>query len=166
MKVMILVVAAVALATCVQAAPAVVLVVRHAEKELLPKDDPPLTAAGRERATELARVVEAWTAGGVPLRGVFASEVKRTQETLAPLAASTRIAVSVVAAKDTDGLVKQILAVDGGIVVVAGHSNTLPARLGALGAAGIMIADSEFDRLFAVTQPGPDARWVELRYGR
>ncbi len=151
-------------------APAVVLVVRHAEKAALPADDPALTAAGRQRAAELVRVVQAWSAAGATVRGLFASEVARTQQTLAPLAESTGVKVSVVNAKDTAGLVKKILAVDGGIVVVAGHSNTVPALLQALGGpAGIVIADSEFDRLFAITftNTGADseARVVALRYG-
>ena len=148
------------------AAPAVVLVVRHAEKESAPKDDPPLTIAGKLRAAELARVVQAWSAAGAPVRDLIASEVKRTQETLQPVSSATGVAVSVVAAKDTAALVKRIMAIDGGIVVVAGHSNTVPDILKALGcSAGITIADAEFDRLFAVVGAGPGARLVALRYG-
>jgi broad specificity phosphatase PhoE len=148
------------------AAPAVVLVVRHAEKAAQPAGDPPLTAAGRRRAEELVRVVHAWTSTGVPLRALFASEVQRTRQTMQPLASATGLSVSVVNAEDTAALVKRILAIDGGIVVVAGHSNTLPAILQALGGpAGIVIADAEFDRLFAVTTPGAQADVVALRYG-
>jgi phosphohistidine phosphatase SixA len=148
------------------AAPAVVLVVRHAEKEALPADDPPLTPAGKQRSAELVRVVQSWSSAGAPLRELFVSEVKRTQQTLQPLAAASGLALSVVNAKDTATLVKRILAIDGGIVVVAGHSNTVPALIEALGGpAGIVIADSEFDRLFAVTGAGAQARVVALRYG-
>ncbi len=147
------------------AAPAVVLVVRHAEKAAAPADDPGLTAAGKERAAELALVVQAWTAGGAPVRALFATELKRTQQTLEPIAAATGVAVSVVSAKDTAALVKKIQEVEGGIVVVAGHSNTVPEIVRALGGpAGIVIEDSEFDRLFALTQPGGRARVVLLRY--
>jgi broad specificity phosphatase PhoE len=148
------------------AAPAVVLVVRHAEKEALPADDPPLTAAGRRRAEELVRVVRAWSAAGAPVRGLFASDTKRTQQTLQPLAASTGVAVTVVKAKDTAALVERILAIDGGIVVVAGHSNTIPALLQALGGdVGVIIADAEYDRLFAITGAGSQPVAVALRYG-
>jgi phosphohistidine phosphatase SixA len=160
---------AVTLATIVRvapAAPAVILIVRHAEKEALPADDPPLTAGGRQRAEELARVVSAWSAAGAPVRALFASEVKRTRQTLEPLAAATGLTVSVVGAKDTAALVQRILAVDGGIVVIAGHSNTVPAIVEALGGpAGIAIADAEFDRLFAVTIAGRKTAVVALRYG-
>ncbi len=157
---------AIGLASGAAAAPAVVLVVRHAEKESVPADDPPLTIAGRQRSAELARVVQAWSAAGATVRDLIASEVKRTQQTLQPLSASTGVPVSVVAAKDTAALVKRIMAIDGGIVVVAGHSNTVPAILQALGGpAGIVIADAEFDRLFAVVGAGSGARVVALRYG-
>lgn len=147
------------------AAPAVVLVVRHAEKAAAPADDPGLTAAGKQRAAELALVVQAWSAGGAPVRALFATELKRTQQTLQPIAVATGVAVAVVPAKDIAALVKEIMAVDGGIVVVAGHSNTVPDIVRALGGpAGIVIEDSEFDGLFALTQPGAGARVVLLRY--
>ena len=48
-------------------------IVRHAEKAAAPKDDPPLTKAGRARAQELARVL-----GDVPLKAVYATEFERT----------------------------------------------------------------------------------------
>lgn len=157
---------ALCLANAAWTAPAVILIVRHAEKAPLPADDPPLTSAGHARASELVRVVQAWTAAGLPLRQLFASEVKRTQQTLEPLAASANLRPSIVNAKDIAALVQRILAVDGGIVVVAGHSNTVPALIQALGGpAGIAIADSEFDRLFAVTFAAGEARVVALRYG-
>jgi len=162
LRTIFLMVAAVLVAS---AAPAVVLVVRHAEKEAAPADDPGLTTVGKQRAAELALVVQAWSAGGAPVRALFATELKRTQQTLRPLSAATGIAVSQVKAKDTAALVKEIMAVEGGIVVVAGHSNTVPDIVRALGGpAGIVIEDSEFDRLFALTQPGARARVVLLRY--
>jgi phosphohistidine phosphatase SixA len=153
-------------ASLAAAAPAVVLVVRHAERAAAPADDPPLTAIGKQRAEELARVVQAWSAAGAPVSALFASEVRRTQQTLEPTAAATHVKVSVVAAKDTPALAKAILAIEGGVVVVAGHSNTIPAIVQALGGpAGIVIADADFDRLFVITSPGAKAQVVTLRYG-
>jgi len=148
-----------------QGAPAVVILVRHAERAGEMGDDPSLTAAGKQRADELARVVAAWKAPGGKLLALFASEKKRTQETLAPLAAGG-IKVPVIPADNTAALVKQILAVKGGIVGVAGHSNTVPGVIQALGGpAGITIDDNEFDRLFALTGAGGSASLVGMRYG-
>ena len=148
-----------------QAAPAVVILVRHAERAGEMSEDGSLTPAGKQRAEELARVVAAWKAPGGKLLALFASEKKRTQETLAPLAAGG-IKVTVIPADNTAALVKQILAVKGGIVVVAGHSNTVPGVIQALGGpAGITIDDNEFDRLFALTGAGGSASLVGMRYG-
>ena len=88
------------------AAPALVILVRHAEKEATPADDPGLTLAGRQRAEELGRVVAAWRVSGARVRALFASEAKRTQETLSPLAAATGLKVTAVDGKDTATLVK------------------------------------------------------------
>jgi len=149
-----------------RAAPAVVIVVRHAEKAAAPADDPPLTAAGKKRAEELVRVVGLWRASGAKVTGLFATEVKRTQQTLAPLATATGVTVTTVVAKDTPGLVKKILAVKGGVVVVAGHSNTVPGIIQALGGPpDLTIEDDEFDWLIAVTGAGGKASAVSLRYG-
>jgi len=160
--------AALCLPSLAPAAPEVVILVRHAEKQASTmSDDVSLTAAGRRRAEELARDVAAWSAAGAKVTALFASEMKRTQETLAPLAAATHLAVTKVNATDPDALVRQILAVPGGIAVVAGHSNRLPAIIKALGGpAGIAIADSQFDRFFVLTAPGsPQAKLVVFRYG-
>ena len=148
-------------------APAVVILVRHAEKSTTPVNDPVLTRAGNQRALELADVVATWTAAGASVKALFATELKRTQLTLAPLAAATGRPVTQVMAVDTAGLVAQILAVNGGVVVVAGHTNTLPAVIQALGGpAGITIAETEFNRLFVVTGAGAHAAMVAMRYGK
>ena len=148
-------------------APAVVILVRHAEKSTTPVNDPVLTTAGKQRAVELAHVVATWTTAGASVKALFATEAKRTQLTLAPLAAATGRTVTQVMAVDTAGLVAQILAVNGGVVVVAGHTNTLPAVIQALGGpAGITIAETEFNRLFVVTGAGAHAAMVAMRYGK
>ena len=150
------------LAAGASGAPAVIIVVRHAEKAALPADDPPLTPAGNARATELARLVEAWSAAGIPVRGLFASEVKRTQQTLAPIAAKTHLTITVTGAKELDALVQQVQAVNGGMVVVAGHSNTVPQIVKALGgSADLTIGDAEYDRVFVITPKGV----IDMRYG-
>ena len=147
------------------AAPAVVILVRHAERAGEMTEDGSLTADGKQRAEELARVVAAWKAPGGKVLALFATEKKRTQETLAPLAVGG-VKVTVVSAADTTALVKKILALKGGVVVVAGHSNTVPGVIQALGGpAGITIEDKEFDRLFALTGAGGHATLVDMRYG-
>lgn len=158
--------------------PHTVVLVRHAEKDATrDPSDPGLTPAGEERARGLARLLEH---SGVTR--LLASEYRRTQATLAPLAAATRLAVETHPARDVDGLVAELLqAPAGSLTVVAGHSNTLPALAAMLGVplAGLDpsgdLADSEYDRLFVLTiglgpDAGPDPERaggiaLELRYG-
>ena len=160
-----------------QAAPAgphTVILVRHAEKDTAQdKTDPPLTELGTKRAEELARLL---AESGVTR--LVASEFRRTQATLAPLAAATGLSVETRPAKELEALAVELAAAPAGTVtVVAGHSNTLPAlaeRL--LGAplpgltAGANLAEDAYDRLFVLTlgvaEPGAKPRGLvlELRY--
>jgi phosphohistidine phosphatase SixA len=148
------------------AAPDLVILVRHAEKAAEPATNPPLSDAGRQRAARLPAILETWTATGAPIRALFATELLRTQQTLDPLSKMTHQPITTVDAKDTAALVKKILALNGGIVVVAGHSNTLPEIIEALGGpSGLEIDDPDYTRLFLLTFPGANpARLVELHY--
>lgn len=157
------------------AVPTTVLVVRHAEKASATSVDPHLGPAGLIRAQELARV-----ANSAGVEGIYATEFLRTQETVGPLASELGLSVLVVAAADVAGLVDQVLADNrGGVVVVAGHSNTVPMIIDELGAGtpcpamfplaagGVcLVPDNQYDNLMVVTIP----RWgtrsvVRLRYG-
>ena len=90
------------------AAPVTVFVVRHAEKG--PETpDPSLTAEGRKRAEVLARGL-----GDARIAAAFASEFKRTQETVAPLAAAGGVTTQVIPAAALDSLVRQIRALPPG----------------------------------------------------
>lgn len=142
--------------------PITVILFRHAEKAAEPKDDPPLSAAGKRRAVRLADLLE--KSGATAL---YATNTRRTQLTLAPLAERLGLPVKVVAAKDTAAMAQAILGHPGGTVVLAGHSNTLGPILEALGAPAIeAIADDDYDNLFVATVQAPGkATVVRLRFG-
>jgi len=146
--------------------------VRHAEKsadgdpEFDPGNpsDPPLNAAGRARADALARTLE--EAG---VTAIFASEFARTQKTVEPLGTHVGVAVTVHPARDTAGLA-ELVARDhrGGVVVISGHSNTVPALVEALGAPAVAPIEEawEYDNLYVVVLEGPGAARVStLKYG-
>ncbi len=141
--------------------PITAILVRHAEKAAEPKDDPPLSEAGQRRAARLADLLE--KSGATAL---YATDTRRTQLTLAPLAARLAVPVGVVTAKDTAAMAQAILGHPGGTVVIAGHSNTLGPILEALGAPAIeAIGDDDYDNLFVATVYAPGvARWVQLRF--
>jgi phosphohistidine phosphatase SixA len=145
------------------AAPAIVILVRHAEKEAEPAKDPHLTLAGRARADELAKLVDVMSQK-FTLRAIFTTDYLRTRETAAPLAAASHVAPIIT----NDDPVAQVLAIQGGMVVIVGHSNTLPKLIEALGGpAGIVIADGEFNRFFALAAPGTtQAKLADSTYGK
>src|SRR5215203_2188640 len=77
-----------------------VILVRHAEKNIEPNNqDPDLAPAGVERAQEIARVF-----GESNVNTIYATQYKRTQQTVRPLADRTGVPVTVIDASQTDEL--------------------------------------------------------------
>lgn len=134
-----------------------VVFVRHAEKAA--GDDPELDPRGRKRAAMLA---EMFAAAGV--RALYATEFRRTRQTLAPLASKCGVAATEYAARDSRAFAKGLAAArrepDADVVVVAGHSNTVPQMVEALGGkltdlqADGSFADDEYDRVVLVNLCG------------
>jgi probable phosphoglycerate mutase len=144
-----------------------VIVVRHAEKAAEPAADPPLTAAGQARAEALVAAVR-----GLPVRAVVSTDYARTRATAAPLAASLGLTVELVDAHAPDHARQVAAGVlarhRAEVVVVVGHSNTVPDIVAALGAPKpAAICDAEYDNLYVVRVPaGGGAATVERRkYG-
>lgn len=146
-----------------------VFVVRHAEKEKpspgsdpAEARDPALTAEGRARAAALPIAL-----GGAKLDAIFSSQYRRTQQTVAPVAEARGLEVQTVDARDLNGLVDRIRALqDGSVALVSGHSNTVPAIIDALGVAEpVELGHDDHGDLFVVTT-GPGARVERRRFGR
>jgi broad specificity phosphatase PhoE len=139
-----------------------VIALRHADIDVPPGSaDPDLNAAGRARANALTHVVER---AGVST--IFTSEFARTQQTVEPSARELGLVPRLAPAATT--LARDAMAGRfGGVLLVAGHSNTVPMILAALGAAAPpVIREREFDNLFVLTtHSGDDAQLVHLRYG-
>jgi broad specificity phosphatase PhoE len=133
---------------------------RHAEKAATPSKDPPLSAAGEQRAQLLASML---ADSGVD--EIFVTELKRTQQTAAPLAARVNLKPTVIPAAETEGLIKAIRARKSGVVVVVGHSNTVPGIIGALGGPAVTIADADYDNLFVLTVGTSQSSLLRMHYG-
>jgi broad specificity phosphatase PhoE len=147
------------------AAPAQVFLVRHAEKALDQGEDPDLTPAGQARAEALAA-----TLAHAGITHLFATEYRRTQRTLEPLATRLGLTVVVVPAKDSAGQLARLRELPpGAVAVVAGHSNTIPGLVRGLGARAQDLTDADYDRLFALaltrTATSVRASAAQLRYG-
>src|SRR6266513_6019376 len=111
MKTLVLLVSIFVAVTLASAEP-VVVVVRHAEKQASTGKDPDLSPAGRARAEALARILK-----DSGITAIFTSEFKRTQETAGPTATSAHVTPTVVAAKDTAGLVAKLHQLSGKALV-------------------------------------------------
>jgi broad specificity phosphatase PhoE len=141
-----------------------VIIVRHAEKIIDPNNnDVDLNEAGQARAQEIARVF-----GDAGINAIYATQYKRTQETVKPLADKIGISITIVNSKKTNDLVAQIRAQHSGqTIFIAGHNNSVPEIITALGGPQYpTIPESEYDNLFVVTvyRTGK-AKVVKMKYG-
>jgi broad specificity phosphatase PhoE len=139
-----------------------VLAVRHADIDLPPgSQDPELNEAGRARADALTHVV-----GRSGVSTIFTSEFARTKQTVEPSARELGLVPR--PAPPAATLARDARAGHfGDVVLVAGHSNTIPTILAALGAASVpVIGEREFDNLFVLTTHSVDgSQLLHLRYG-
>lgn len=153
--------------TAVPNASTVVLVVRHAEKASETARDPELSAAGMARAEALLEV-----ARDAGVTAILATQFLRTQATAAPVAAARGLTpeiVPAVAAVDAHArtVAEAARRHAGGVVLIVGHSNTVPAIVAALGVPEPPpICDDEYDNLYVVVLgSGSQSKLVHSRYG-
>ncbi len=141
-----------------------IIIVRHAEKIIDPNNpDVDLSSAGQTRAQEIAR--DFADAG---IGAIYATQYKRTQQTVKPLADKLGLPVTVVNSKSTGELLTRIKAQHSGqTIFIAGHNNTVPEIIAALGGPQYpTIPETEYDNLFIVTvyRTGK-AKVVKMKYG-
>jgi phosphohistidine phosphatase SixA len=151
--------------SAIDQAPVVLILVRHAEKKPVPKEnkDPDISPAGVARAEELAQML-----GNAGITAIFATEYKRTQQTAKPLSDKLGLQVYVVEAKKTPELVKQIRARGAGeVIFIAGHNNTVPEIIAAFGGPQMpIIPEVEFDNLYIlIVQRDGSAKLIKMKYG-
>lgn len=145
--------------------PLTVILVRHAEKEVVPPEnkDPNLSLAGQARAQELARMF-----GGAGVTSIYATQYKRTQQTVKPLADKLGLSATVVEAQKTPDLVQMLRALKPGeVVFLAGHNNSVPEIIAGLGGPKMpLIPETEYDNLFILTVQGDgSAKLLKMKYG-
>lgn len=141
-----------------------IVLIRHAEKNVEPGNpDPDLSPAGQARAQELVRMF-----GDAGIGGIYATQYKRTQQTVKPLADKLGLPITQVDAKNTPEVIRLIRSQHNGqVVFVSGHNNTVPEIIAALGGPQLpVIPETEFDNLFIVTvyRVG-SAKLLKLKYG-
>ncbi len=147
--------------------PALVLIVRHAEKADN-SNDPPLSAAGQARAQAYAEAMS-----DANVEHVIVTHRQRTLQTAQPLATARGLTAEVVPFGSNMNEHVQLVAdairrQAGKVVLVVGHSNTVPMIVHALGGPKMPdLCDARYAALFAVVpgSPGESARVVVSSVG-
>lgn len=98
------------------------ILVRHAEKDLTQStDDPDLAEEGKLRAERLKTLLE-----DAEVTAIYSTPFKRTRQTVQPLAEALEMEIIRYNPMDFEGFAKIVEENNGGGIVVAGHSNTIP----------------------------------------
>ena len=106
--------------------------------------------------------------GETGITAIYATEYKRTQQTVKPLADKLGFQVSRVEAKKTSELVKQLRSRKAGeVIFIAGHNNSVPEIIAALGGPKLpIIPETEFDNLYILIVSGDgSAKLLKMKYG-
>ena len=145
-----------------------IIFVRHAEKALEPADDPGLSEAGQRRVAELTRQLrDADVIAGID--AIYSTPHRRTQETAQPIADALDLPINTYDAADTEAVLETILHDHKGkIVLVVGHSNTVPVLIANLGASKNVppIDEAEYDNIYIISIPWfGKTKTIRLRFG-
>jgi len=101
-----------------------IVLIRHAEKEtaeMTDSADPPLTAAGNQRAERLAKIIRKYHPGAI-----YSTNTVRTRSTVEPLAKKRGLTVQIYDGSKPQDLVNSIMSSKTKRFVIVGHSNTIP----------------------------------------
>lgn len=140
------------------------VIVRHTEKAEEPKGDPVLSDDGAQRARKLARMLSS-----AEVSALYAcADHQRTALTLGPLSESG-LAINKPSDADLVASIDDLVERHrGGLVVIASHSNVVPALVRQLSGIDVgEIDESEYDDLFVLSKSGNrPASLLRLKYGR
>lgn len=139
-----------------------ILIVRHAEKEQSTSRDPELSEEGKTRARELDRMLRK-----VSIDEVYATAYKRTRNTVAPVAERIGVDIKLYDPSAQDKLAMTLKTASGKTILIAGHSNTIPALLNLLTNSKEYkdMPETEYDNLFVVTITKEYTNVVCLEFG-
>ena len=147
--------------------PTTVLIVRHAEKASATAPDPPLSAAGEQRALALRD-----TLARFPVAAIYSTNTLRTRATAQPTAQARELTPMLYDAGKLPALAARIRRQYriGQTVLIVGHSNTILETAEAFGVARPVptVGDQEYSYLLRVTLPVDStqaATVVARRYG-
>ena len=143
--------------------PTTFILLRHAEKTSDGTDDPDLKAEGTKRAQRLTELLK-----DTQVDGIYATNFKRTHQTVEPLAEEKKLEVLQYEAFKADEIENMLHTHRGGTVVVCGHTNNIPWT------ANLLMGKDEFDdygesqygilMIVTVVEKGSNAKVIRLSY--
>lgn len=138
-----------------------IYMVRHGEK-VSPSGDVALSGAGLERAETLKDSLR-----NKKIAFVYSTNFKRTQQTAAPTA--MQFGKDIISYNNGDSLLQALVKKPKGNVLIAGHSNTVPQMIRAVGLTLSFegnIPDNQYDNLFIITvKKGKQPTLQAAKYG-
>lgn len=137
-----------------------VVLVRHAE-QVSAADDPGLTEAGQAHADRLAQMLEK-----TDVNAIYVSQARRTLETALPMARAAELEPREIDADEVTRLARRLKwRHRGEVVLVVGHSNTVPAIAAALGAKIGVVDAEDYSGLWIISYSRlRGTRMLTLRY--
>ncbi|MFN5557390.1 MAG: SixA phosphatase family protein [Chryseotalea sp.] len=97
------------------------ILIRHAEKVKDNTSDPDLSPEGKQRAEALATMLERSA-----IASIYSTNFKRTQQTVLPVAQAKGLAIQTYQHAEINWLQKIARENPGKIILMVGHSNTIP----------------------------------------
>jgi broad specificity phosphatase PhoE len=119
-----------------------IIIVRHAEKEVVTNGDkmmqadPPLSAAGKQRAENLVTALQEFTP-----TAVFSTNYERTRSTVTPLSGKHGLEIQYYDPRNQQTLADKLKTLAGQTIVVSGHSNTVP------GLVNLLVGENKYENL-------------------
>jgi 2,3-bisphosphoglycerate-dependent phosphoglycerate mutase len=139
-----------------------IILIRHAEKEtseMTDQNDPPLTAAGKERAERLVKKIGHFHPGAI-----YSTNYKRTRDTVEPLAKKRGITIQIYDGGKPQDLVKAITGSKTKRFVIVGHSNTIPPLANLITGKDLFnnLQDPEYSVIWVIRMKNGKVNKVEI----
>jgi len=137
-----------------------VVLVRHAE-QVSGADDPALTGEGQAHASRLAEMLE--RAG---IDAIYVSQARRTRQTALPVAQAAGVEPREIPADEVSRLARRLKwRHRGEVVLVVGHSNTVPSIAAELGVKIGVVEAEDYSGLWVISYSRlRGTRLLTLRY--
>lgn len=138
-----------------------IILTRHAEKDMVDKQDPELTEPGKWRAARLAGIFP-----NAKPDELYSTPYKRTVATLQPWATITGLTIKNYNPADLATFADELKTKKNKTIVVCGHSNTTPSLANLLlGEEKYKsLSDDEYNKIFVITIVKGKAKGKVLEY--